>query len=89
MGNKKSDKKVQASEDDRMPLTKRNYIMLLIAFAMVVAGFLLMAGGKSQNPEEFNYAMFSFRRITLAPIIVLAGFAFGIYAIMAKGHRGK
>ena len=43
-----------------------------------------MIGGKSENPNEFNEAVFSFRRITLAPIIVLLGFIFEIYAIMKK-----
>ena len=43
-----------------------------------------MIGGKSPSPTEFNAEMFSFRRITLAPVVVLAGFIFEIYAIMKK-----
>ena len=50
----------------------------------LVLGFVLMAGGGSESPEEFNYAMFNFRRITLAPILVIGGFAFEIYAIMKR-----
>jgi membrane-bound ClpP family serine protease len=65
-------------------LGRENYILLLIGFAIIVFGFLLMIGGKAENPNEFNEEIFSFRRITLAPIIVLFGFIFEIYAIMKK-----
>lgn len=74
----------QPAENPRMPLTRRNYILLAIGFAIVILGFILMAGGGSDSPNEFNYAMFSWRRITLAPILVIGGFAFEIYAIMKR-----
>ena len=74
----------QPAENPRMPLTRRNYILLAIGFAIVLLGFILMAGGGSDSPAEFNYAMFSWRRITLAPILVIGGFAFEIYAIMKR-----
>lgn len=76
------------ANDDKMPLTTHNYVLMLIGFALIVVGFVLMLGGASENPaEEFNYNMFSFRRITLAPILVLAGFVFEIYAIMARKKK--
>ena len=76
------------ANDDKMPLSTYNYKLMLIGFGLIVLGFILMVGGASDNPaQEFNYEMFSFRRITLAPILVLGGFAFEIYAIMAKGKR--
>ena len=65
-------------------LSRENYKLLIIGFAIIVFGFLLMIGGKADSPDEFNEAVFSFRRITLAPIIVLFGFIFEIYAIMKK-----
>jgi len=65
-------------------LTKQNYILLLIGFAIIVIGFALMAGGGAKDPTVFSDKIFSFRRITLAPIVVLFGFAFEIYAIMKK-----
>lgn len=66
-------------------LGKKNYIMLAIGFGIVIIGFLLMGGGESTDPNIFNgKELFSFRRITLAPIIILAGFIFEIYAIMKK-----
>ena len=76
---KKEQKKTQdpAQEDTRMPLTRRNYVLLAIGFAVILLGFVLMAGGG-------NYAMFSWRRITLAPILVIGGFVIEIYAIMKR-----
>lgn len=65
-------------------LSKENYKLLIIGFVIIVIGFLLMIGGKAESPDVFNEEIFSFRRITLAPIIVLFGFIFEIYAIMKK-----
>lgn len=66
-------------------LGKENYILLVIGFAIIVLGFILMVGGKSEDPTVFKEEeIFSFRRITLAPMIVLAGFIFEIWAIMKK-----
>ena len=65
-------------------LGRENYKLLAIGFVIIVFGFLLMLGGKSDNPNEFNDKIFSFRRITLAPLVVLAGFIFEIWAIMKK-----
>jgi len=68
-----------------MLFDKNNYIIMLVGLAVLVLGFILMAGGKSSDPNVFNAAeIYSFRRITLAPIIVLLGFAIEIYAIMKK-----
>ncbi len=50
-------------ENPRMPLTRKNYIILAIGFAIVLLGFVLMAGGGSHSTTEFNYEIFSFRRI--------------------------
>lgn len=65
-------------------LGRENYKLLAIGFTIIVIGFLLMLGGKSKDPNEFNEEIFSFRRITLAPIVVLAGFIFEIWAIMKR-----
>jgi len=61
-----------------------NYKMIAIGFGIIILGFILMAGGKSDDPKVFDPAIFSFRRITLAPLIVLFGFIFEIWAIMKK-----
>ncbi|MCU4162545.1 DUF3098 domain-containing protein [Carboxylicivirga caseinilyticus] len=65
-------------------LGKQNYILLAIGFVIIIVGFLLMMGGRSEDPTVFNEEIYSFRRITLAPIIVLFGFFFEIFAIMKK-----
>lgn len=64
--------------------SKQNYILLIIGVLIVLVGFVLMSGGGSENPTEFNPDIFSGRRITLAPIVVLFGYMFVIYAIMKK-----
>ena len=71
-------------ENPRLPLGSRNYLWLLIGFGIILLGFVLMAGGGSDSPDEFNYAMFSWRRITLAPLLVIGGFAVEIYAILKR-----
>lgn len=71
-------------ENPRMPLTRKNYIILAIGFAVVLLGFVLMAGGGSHSATEFNYDMFSFRRITLAPILVVGGFVVEIFGILKR-----
>ncbi len=79
-----SKNKNEISTKESFALGKENYKLMIIGFAVIIIGFLLMAGGGSDDPKVFNPAIFSFRRITLAPIVVLAGFIFEIYAIMKK-----
>jgi hypothetical protein len=63
---------------------KSNYKFLLIGIGVIAFGFILMAGGGSEDPKVFDEAVFSFRRIRLAPTIVLIGFGITIYSIMKK-----
>ena len=77
-------KKNQEIKKVDFALGKENYTYLIIGFAIIIFGFILMIGGKADSPDEFNEAIFSFRRITLAPLIVLGGFIFEIWAIMKK-----
>ena len=63
---------------------KENYRLMLIGLAFIVLGFLLMVGGGSTDPSKFNPEIFSFRRITLAPILILAGYVIEIFAIMKR-----
>ena len=69
-------------------LGPENYKLLAIGFGIIILGFLLMLGGKSDDPAKFSNDIFSFRRITLAPVVVLAGFIFEIWAIMKKPRGG-
>jgi hypothetical protein len=64
---------------------KSNYKWMLIGVAFILLGLLLMAGGKSPDPHKFNYdEVYSFRRITLAPIMILIGLGIEVYAIIKK-----
>ena len=72
-------------DDPRMPMGRRNYILMAAGFALIVIGFILMSGGGDGDPAVFDAdRLYSFRRITLAPIVVLAGFGLEIYAIMKR-----
>jgi len=79
-------KKEQVQSEKKMQFAfgKENYRLMLIGFGIIILGFILMIGGKAESPDQFNPEVFSFRRITLAPLLVLGGFIFEIYAIMKK-----
>ena len=80
--NKKPEEK---STRSGFALAKENYVYLIIGFVIIIIGFLLMVGGKSPDPNTFNEKeIFNARRITIAPLVLLIGFAFEIFAIMRK-----
>jgi hypothetical protein len=65
--------------------TKENYMWMMIGAAVIIVGLLLMIGGKSADPNVFNTEeVYSFRRITLAPVLIIGGLIIEIYAIMKK-----
>lgn len=66
---------------------RKNYIIMLIGLVFIAVGFILMSGGGSDDPQVFNEDIYNFRRIRLAPTLVLIGFAIEIYAIMAKAKK--
>ena len=66
-----------------------NYKILLIGIGVIALGFILMSGGGSDDPDVFNPEIFNFRRIRLAPTIVLLGFGLAIYSIFAPSNKGK
>ncbi|MEI6123626.1 MAG: DUF3098 domain-containing protein [Bacteroidota bacterium] len=63
---------------------KRNYILMLIGIAFIIIGFVTMAGGGSNDPKVFNEDIFDAQRLTVAPILILLGFAIEVVAIMLK-----
>ena len=67
-----------------LPFSKMNYILVLLGIAVIALGMILMIGGGSDDPDVFNPKMFDFQHITLAPILVLAGFVIEIIAIFWK-----
>ena len=82
-------KQTQEQKTPNFTLGKENLKLLAIGFGIIVLGFILMSGGATEDPTAFNPEIFNFRRITLAPIVVLLGFAFEIYAIMKKPKDDK
>jgi hypothetical protein len=78
------DQTVKTTNIGEFAFGKENYRLMLVGLAFIVVGFLLMVGGGSTDPGKFNPEIFSFRRITLAPILVLAGYVIEIFAIMKR-----
>ena len=66
---------------------KLNYKILFVGIAVIALGFILMSGGGSDNPAVFNQEIFSFRRIRLAPTLVLMGFGITIYSILKNPKK--
>jgi FtsH-binding integral membrane protein len=75
----------KSSEEQSTLFTKENYKWMLIGLVVMAIGFFLMAGGKSADPNVFNdNEIYSFRRITLAPILIVSGLVIEIFAIIKK-----
>ena len=81
--------KIENKENEGFALGKENLRLLMIGALIILVGFVLMTGGNSESANVFNKEMFNFRRITLAPIVVMIGFVFEIYAIMKKPSSNK
>ena len=61
---------------------RKNFVLLIIGVILIGLGLILMSGGKSEDPNIFNYEIFNFRRLTLAPILITVGFIIEVFAIM-------
>jgi len=68
---------------------KKNYTFLFIGIACIALGFILMSGGGSDDPNVFNPEIYNFRRIRLAPLLVLIGLGIQIYAILLDPTKKK
>jgi len=66
----------------KMAITEKGLKILLMGLIVMVSGYILMIGGGSDDPNVFNYAMFDFRRMVAAPIVIIAGAVIEIIAIM-------
>ena len=64
-----------------------NYKIFIIGLVVIAIGFILMSGGANENPNVFNEDVYSFRRIRLAPTVVLIGFGITIYSILVKSKK--
>lgn len=80
-------KKPLHKQDLNFIFGKKNYVFMFIGLAVIALGFILMAGGGSDDPNVFNEEIYSFRRIRLAPTLVLLGFAIEVYAILVNPNK--
>ena len=85
MKKNKADTKSQPKKE--FIFQKRNYLFMFIGIAFISLGFILMSGGGSNDPNVFNPEIFNFRRIRLAPTLVLIGFAIEVYAILLNPEK--
>lgn len=79
------------SENTKMSITGKGLRLLLMGLVVMVAGFVLMIGGGTVEPDKFNWAMFDFRRLVAAPLVIICGVAIEVVAIMhrPKGNAGN
>lgn len=84
----KSSLKENAAKQDKIKLPlfeKENYVWMGVGAVVIALGMFLMSGGKNQNPSQFDYnTVYSTTRITIAPILIMAGFVIEIFAIFKR-----
>lgn len=66
---------------------KQNYILMIIGIVVLAIGYILLSGGGSDDPNVFNYDLFNFRRLVLAPLVIISGFIIEIVAIMKRPRK--
>lgn len=81
---KKLSMKEDKDREEQFGFDRTNYILIIVGCLIVLLGFVLMMGGGSEDPNVFNEEVFSAQRITVAPLTVMAGYMFIIYAIMKR-----
>jgi hypothetical protein len=86
---KKKDRKGPQKNSREFIFQRRNYLLMFTGLAFIALGYILMAGGGTEDPEVFSEAIFSFRRIRLAPTLVLIGLGIQVFAILANPNKKK
>ena len=79
--------KTNNKNSDNFIFQRGNYVIMAIGLAFIALGFFLMSGGASDDPNIFNEEIYNFRRIRLAPTLVLIGFGIEVYAILYKPKK--
>lgn len=77
------------NENTKMPITPKGLKYLLVGLLVMVSGYILMSGGGSDDPQVFNYAMFDFRRLVVAPVVIILGIVIEVIAIMGLFKNNK
>tara|TARA_R110002020_G_scaffold247833_3_gene461867 strand:- start:774 stop:1049 length:276 start_codon:yes stop_codon:yes gene_type:complete len=88
MGEKKRKEKAELHRSSFI-FGKKNYKVMLIGLGVIALGFILMSGGGSDDPNVFNPEIYNWRRIRLAPALVLLGFGIEVYAILLNPDKNK
>lgn len=83
------EKKRKETTKSEFIFQSKNYKWLFIGLGFIVLGFILMSGGGSDDPNVWNPDVFNFRRIRLAPTLVLIGFGIQVYAILLNPNKDK
>lgn len=76
-------------KNPKMAMTPKGLRNLLMGLVVMISGYILMMGGGSEDPEVFNYAMFDFRRMVAAPLVIISGIVIEIVAIMSISRKDK
>jgi hypothetical protein len=80
---------IDMENNEKMAITPKGLKYLLIGLLVMVSGYILMCGGGSDDPKVFNYAMFDFRRMVAAPVVIVLGIIIEVVAIMGVFGKGK
>lgn len=84
---KKNQNRTTQNANTEFIFQKKNYMFMFIGIACIALGFILMSGGGSDDPNVFNEEIYNFRRIRLAPTLVLIGLGIEVYAILLNPHK--
>ena len=75
--------------NENMAITPKGHKYLLVGLLVMISGYILMTSGGSDDPQVFNYAMFDFRRMVAAPVVIILGIVIEVVAIMGMFGKGK
>ena len=74
---------------DKLPISPKGLKLMIAGVLVMIAGYILMMGGGTKDPQVFNYAMFDFRRLVAAPLVIVAGIVVVIVGITGRFKGGK
>ena len=79
--------KAKKPYNKKLLFTKKNYLISCIGLSFILIGFIIMSGGESNDPNIFNEEIYNFRRIRIAPLLVLLGLGIQVYAILFSSKK--
>jgi hypothetical protein len=79
--------KEKKPSNKKLLFTKKNYLISCIGLSFILIGFIIMSGGESNDPNIFNEEIYNFRRIRIAPLLVLLGLGIQVYAILFSSKK--